>query len=298
MAEEIKDKILNMDDSFIKAAINQQIADLEQAEEDPYTHYNDLALYFGEDFVVKAKGLKGKKEIHIKQPTIQNYIDVGEDAIYSVVMPFVQNTTSCRVQLWDHGIDWNKISDWELFIMLFKQMKHEYTKIFFADEIDFSSFELFNKTVQDGNKEIVLYNSDVDLEINEQCYKDMSNYMRYMFRIFPEEEFVSGKRFKQEIIDTERLKILRNKQEKKQSNLLSLISFCVNHPGFKYKKNELREVGIVEFMDSVQRLQIYESTKALINGSYSGFCDLSKIPKENFNFLRSIQNGRDDEPIK
>ena len=67
-----------------------------------------------------------------------------------------------------------------------------------------------------------------------------------------------------------------------------MISACVNHPGFKYKKNELREVGYVEFFDSIKRLQIYEVTKALTHGSYSGFCDTSKIPKEDFNFMRNV----------
>jgi len=39
-------------------------------------------------------------------------------------------------------------------------------------------------------------------------------------------------------------------------------------------------------MDSVNRLQVYENTRALLGGSMSGFCDTSKIPKENFNFMR------------
>ena len=48
------------------------------------------------------------------------------------------------------------------------------------------------------------------------------------------------------------------------------------------------EVGIVEFMDSVQRLQIYESSTALMKGMYSGFLDTSKINKEELNFMRDI----------
>jgi len=72
------------------------------------------------------------------------------------------------------------------------------------------------------------------------------------------------------------------------SSLLPLISSCINHPGFKYNLNELREVNFVQFMDSVQRLQIYESTSALLKGAYSGFCDTSKIDKDEFNFMRDI----------
>ena len=43
-------------------------------------------------------------------------------------------------------------------------------------------------------------------------------------------------------------------------------------------------------MDSVQRLQIYESTNALWKGMSSGFVDSSKINKEELNFMRSIDS--------
>ena len=86
------------------------------------------------------------------------------------------------------------------------------------------------------------------------------------------------------------LALAMQKNESDKSFLLPLISSCLNHPGFKYKKSELEEVGIVEFMDSVQRLQIIASTNALMYGMYSGFCDMSKVDKSLFNFMRDISN--------
>ena len=86
-----------------------------------------------------------------------------------------------------------------------------------------------------------------------------------MFNSFPpEEEFTSNNVLKQDLINNDRQKQLNQKKNKKSdSNLLSMISFCLNHPGFPYKKDELRKVCIVEFMDSVQRLQIYETTHSV-----------------------------------
>jgi hypothetical protein len=43
-------------------------------------------------------------------------------------------------------------------------------------------------------------------------------------------------------------------------------------------------------MDSVQRLQIYENSTALLKGSMSGFVDTSKIDKDEFNFMREISH--------
>ena len=63
----------------------------------------------------------------------------------------------------------------------------------------------------------------------------------------------------------------------------------VNHHGFKYKLNELKEVGIFQFMDSVKRLQTYESVTALMKGMYSGFIDTSKINvQKELNWLKDL----------
>jgi hypothetical protein len=105
--------------------------------------------------------------------------------------------------------------------------------------------------------------------------------------IHPKVEKAKGKTAKSWMIQEDRMN-LSQKKDSDNSTLLPLISTCVNHPGFKYKLKELKEVGIYQFMDSVQRLQIYESSRALLDGSYSGFCDTSKIDKENFNFFRNI----------
>jgi hypothetical protein len=115
-----------------------------------------------------------------------------------------------------------------------------------------------------------------------------------MFRNYPKTEYAPNKSTKELMIEEEQNKIKKAELEKKDSDnesiLLPLISFCVNHPGFKYKKSELKEVQIYEFMDSVGRLNIYESTRALLTGTYSGFCDTSKVPKTQFDFMRTIDH--------
>ena len=85
----------------------------------------------------------------------------------------------------------------------------------------------------------------------------------------PEEEFTSSKTLKQELINNDKQKLLlRKKEGDGGQSLLSMIAFYLNHPGCKYKKNELREVGYFEFMYNIQRLQIYESTRAIYGGLY------------------------------
>ena len=73
-----------------------------------------------------------------------------------------------------------------------------------------------------------------------------------------------------------------------KSYLLPLVSALVNHPGFKYKTNELKQLNIYQFMDSVRRLQVYENTTALLKGMYSGFVDGSQIHERDVNWLRDL----------
>jgi len=268
---------------IIQNAIEQQLEnELEESIQE--LDFNPLQVYFGDDYVVTDG-------IVIHQPTIQDFIDCGEDKIYGVISPFITNTTACRVKLWDMGIDWNKITNQELFALMIKNIDHDYSKIIFGD-IDFSGFSFYEEKIGDS-KSIVLYNPKMDLTINEETMNKMCAYIQHVFHAFPpEEEFTSSKTLKQELINNDKQKLLAQRKKAKEKgtdSLLSMISFCLNHPGFKYKKNELRDVCIAEFMDSVQRLQVYESTRALYGGMYSGMCDLSKVNKNEFNFMRDIK---------
>lgn len=248
------------------------------AGEDP--EFDLLRLYFGEDYVVDGK-------ITIHQPTIQDILDMGEKEFFATIAPFTSNTTAFRVQLWDLGIDWNEMTDFELFAILIKTVSFEHTKVIFGD-IEWNSFDLVAKVNEDNEAVPVLISNKTDLEIDEDLYLKMRKYLCFMFNIKLENEFCKGKILKEEIIAKQRAEDAKKKAEAKGSNMMQMISFALNHAGFKYKKQELRNVGYVEFLDSIKRLQVYESTRALMQGNYSGFCDLSKVPKEDFNFMRNV----------
>ena len=259
------------------------------------THkFDQLKMYFGEPFEV-GNG------ITILQPTVGQILEVGESDFYGTLYVFIANPTTYRVQLWDMGVDWNKIKDYELFMMLVKNVKPEISHIMFGD-IDFTGFQPYGKTVvktnDDGEEEQVqvptLYNKELDIELSEDDYILIAEYLSVMFNIHPKIERAKGKLTKQSIIEEEKMNLeaRAKKGETEESGLLSLVSACVNHPGFKYKLQELREVGICQFMDSVQRLQVYESSTALLKGMYSGFVDGKKISNDSYNWMRSLSNNK------
>ena len=202
--------------------------------------------------------------------------------------------------LWEQGVDWNKISDYDLFRLLLKTQNPEVSKMLFGD-VDFSKFQEYTKTfpVEDEEGNIVesttmtLYDPESEIEISEQHYTLISNYLKSIFNIFPKVEKAKGRATKEAIIDEERMNLAnkkKNGEDEPTSTLLPLVSSCINHPGFKYDLEGLKKVNFVQFMDSVQRLQIYENSTALLKGSMSGFVDTSKINKDEFNWMREISN--------
>lgn len=268
--------------NVITDAIERQLAADETELEKEKLGFNPLLLYYCEDFKV------ADDKIIIRQPRIQDFIDYGEDMIYDSILPFVSNRTSMRLFLWNQGIDWNKISDLWLFCYLLNISNPEKTRLMFGD-IDFRTFKLCKRETPDGDEQ-VLYSSEHNIIIDDDCRKLMSKFIQHMFNRFPpEDEFTSSKQLKQDLINRDKQAAIQQKKqlsEFKGSQFLLYLSFCLNHPGFKYKKNELRDVGIFEFMDSVTRLNIYESTRALYSGMYSGMCNLKGVDKNEFNFMR------------
>lgn len=257
-------------------------AQKKQGKQQQY-NFDKLKMYFREDYFVEG--------IRIVEPTIGNILEMGEAKFYSGLSPFLYNSTSIRVMLWDapQRIDWCKVQDIEVFELLknISNMDYSAIRLLFPD-YKIENMQLISyreKTL--GEPQFVLYDKDNNFLLYEHEYMEIAEYIRTMLNVHPKIEKAKGKTAKQWMIDEDKLNIAQ-RENVNNSTLLPLISACINHPGFKYKLQELRDVGIYEFMDSVQRLQIYESTHALLGGSYSGFADMSKVPKEQFNFMREI----------
>jgi hypothetical protein len=150
---------------------------------------------------------------------------------------------------------------------------------------------------KDDEENIYMINVlDPDIIINEEVYNRIVDYLRTMLDIHPLNRKSKNKFVTQTLIDDAEKDLAEKlEQESKkdthfnESFLFPLISSALNHSGFKYKKSELEEVGIVEFMDSIKRLQIYESSTALMTGMYMGMIDMkkNKLNKE-LNWMRSL----------
>nr|DAP64380.1 MAG TPA: hypothetical protein [Caudoviricetes sp.]DAT68670.1 MAG TPA: hypothetical protein [Caudoviricetes sp.] len=256
----------------------------EQKKSKQEYHFDKLKMYFGEDYTING--------ITISIPTIGDILEIGEARFYQAVSPFLNNPTSIRVLLYDvFKMDWNKTKDIEVFYIMLQMVKDkEPLKLLFKN-ISFEDFKLINAKKNEFEKDykwLALVSPSQNILIYEDQYLEIAEFIRDMLNVHPKTEKAKGKTTKHWMLQEDRMKAEQNQNEENKSTLLPLVSACVNHPGFKYKLEELKQVNICQFMDSVQRIQKYEQGVAAMHGIYGGFVNAKDIPQDLINFMSDL----------
>ena len=195
-----------------------------------------LQLYFGDDYVINDK-------IKIKQVKIGQIVDFGEAKYFSVVHTLTAIPSDMKSKLWDIGIDWMTMDDFELFILLAPTLPIESTKLLFGD-LDFTKLNPYRNK---ENGDIVLADLESGVKIDKLIYLRIVNYLRKVHNITPKIERAANKTTKQILIDEDRMKIRLNQEKPFKSYLLPLISSVKVRMG--YTKDYVRNEGFVEFFD-------------------------------------------------
>ena len=236
---------------------------------------DSLFLYFGDDYVVN-------EQISLHQPVIGEIVDYGEGQYFSMVHSLTSIPSDMKSQLWDIGIDWNQIEDFDLFCMLSQTLAPEYTGIIFGD-LDFSKMKPYRNP---QNDEVVLADKESGVVIDKLVYMRIMSFLRKLHNITPKPEKAKGKRAKEAMIEEDRRNREFNKDKPFRSYLLPLISAVKVKQG--YTRDYVRNMGLYEFFDDVSRMQAIDSANHLLNGAYCGMADLSKVDKKEFNWMREL----------
>ena len=236
---------------------------------------DELQLYFGDDYVINDY-------IKITQPLIGEVVDYGEAQYFSMVHTLTAIPSDMKSQLWDLGLDWTEMDDFELFMMLVQTLTPDKTSILFG-ELDFSKLKPF-KNNQNGD--IVLADKETGIIIDKMIYLRIMSYLRKLHNITPKVEKAANKMTKKVLIEEDRQKILLAKDKPFKSYLLPLISAIKVKQG--YTKDYVRNMGLYEFFDDIARAQVINNADHLLSGAYSGMMDLKKVNKQEFNWMREL----------
>ena len=237
-----------------------------------------LQMYFGDPYVINDK-------IIIKQPKVKDIVQYGEKSYYSMVHTIVAIPSDMKAQLDDMGLDYEQVSDFELFMLLSQSLTKDRTEVILGD-LDLSRLKPYKNP---QNDEIILADKENGIVIDRFIYERMATHIRNMHGLKKKVEKAKNAITKKVMIEEDRRNIERNKNKEYVSFLLPLISSVKARQGYTldYIKNE----GLVEFMDEVNRLQIIHNADALLSACYSGFCDTSKIDKKQLNWMRDLNEN-------
>ena len=148
----------------------------------PRLKFNSLRAYFGKPYTIYLEDRVGSVTVY--SPTMgEAYINSDENDFMATVNIFTTNTTALRVFLDDLGMDWNEVTDFQLFTLLYKQTNPEIVKLLLGD-LDLQGFSVYEKRGKDEDTgHIVLYNKEQEVEIDEEVYQYMHQYLQAVFHM-------------------------------------------------------------------------------------------------------------------
>lgn len=239
---------------------------------------DSLSILRGKDYIVS-------KQITMRQPSLGEIEELNEEKYMTMLAVFVSTPFDMIAQLDQVQIDFTQITSYQLFCACYELLDIESTSLIFGD-IDFSKF----RRVECNNKLELQYK---DIIIDEEIFNKIVDCLRTFNSLSPPKfKKVANEYTKIKMIENayEELELAKRRKQKYKSVLKTLISRATNHPYFKYRLDEVWDLKIYAFYDSLKSISIIENSNHLMTGAYSGNLDLSKINKNELNWLREVND--------
>lgn len=237
-------------------------------------------IYFDEMSMLSGEKYKLNDDVFLCHPTIGDIRKIKEEPYFSNLNVLIGTPSQCKFQLADIGVDYALISDYEFFLMAYKELSDEVSQLFF-DGIYLSQFEPY----VNRQNEIVLYHPEYKYKIDELEYIRMSEYFRVIHSREKVVEKYGNQKTKKYLIDRDRKRYERAKNKPPKSIMRPLISAMVNNNHFKYNYETIEDVCIYAFYESIRQIQHNVNHHHLMTGIYTGNIDIKKISQEELSFI-------------
>ena len=232
-----------------------------------------IKMFMGDPYVLN-------EHITIRLPSLREIIDYGEQEYLSMVSLLTAYPSDMKSVLWDMGVDYTKVTEFEVFTAFCRFFTPDKTSILFGD-LDFSALDLDSNAAGD----LCLKGKDgtiIDWNIHRMIFEFVAaSHMMQKQREKPGNETT-----KKMLIEWDREDREAAARKPYKSPFVALISAMVNSAGFKYDHHTVQQLTIYQFYDAVQRIQLINSAQSLLSGMYSNpFMDSTKIDKKYLNWL-------------
>jgi len=218
--------------------------------------------------------------ISIVIPTVGQIID-DEDSYYDTVTALTAMPIDCMVQLDDAGIDYTAINEYDLFLLMFGEIRRRDTRLIFGD-LDLTKFKFAQN---EDNGAMVLVNTEDDIVIDRAIHGKIATVLRKIHHLEQNKRKPANAEAKQYMLERARAKLKRNKRRARDSQLETLLIAMVNTEQFKYDFEGARALTIYQFNESVRQIIKKVDYDNRMYGVYSGSLDPKNLSQDDLNWL-------------
>jgi len=225
--------------------------------------------------------INDKISVHV--PTIEEIFDYGDQKYYSIVQTLVATPFDLMVELDDIGIDYETITDFQLFVLMIESIaiNEEDTSILFGN----LNLKNFQEAKNQQNGEHVLWDKENEIVIDQMIALEICNAIRKIHFWEAPIGRAGNVEAKQYLIQRNRIKKQRLAKKPYKSFLENIIISLVNTEEFKYDYESVMDLSIYKLNASWRQIQKKKHWEQTMNGAFFGTVDLSKINLEKISWL-------------
>lgn len=224
--------------------------------------------------------LRINDKINIYIPTVGEIID-NEDSYYNLISILTAMPIDFMVQLDDAGIDFTSINEYELFLLLFVGLQSQDTSLIFQD-LDLTKFR-FDENPENGM--MTVFDEENGIRIDRAIHNQISTVLRKIHHFEKNRRKPANKEAKEYLLKRAREKLKRKRYRHEDSQLESLIIALVNTEQFKYNFEEVRELSIYQFNESVRQIVKKVDYDNRMYGIYAGTVNPKEFSQDDLNWL-------------
>ncbi len=236
-------------------------------------------MYIGSNILFKSYCPINDK-IGILIPTVAQVLDY-EQEYYGLVSSLTAMPIDLMVQLDDAGIDFTKITEYELFQALFMGIREQDTHLIFGD-LDLTKFE---PGINPQNNTFVFYDEENDIVIDEAIYVAIAETLRKIHHLEKNIRKPGNIEGQMYMLQKERKRLKKLKNKPYKSSLEPLIIAMVNTAEFKYDFESVQNLTIFQFNESVRQVIHKIDYDNRMFGIYSGTVSATDIPKKDLTWI-------------
>ena len=217
--------------------------------------------------------------INVMIPTVGEVVD-KEDLYFNLVSIITAMPIDMMIALDEAGIDFTTIDEYQLFLLMFDNIRNSDTSLIFGD-FDLSNFKLMENM---ENKTIMLFDASTGVVIDRNIYEQIAEALRKIHHLKKNNKRPANKEAREFLIERAKKKMRRRKKTE-DSSLERLIVAMVNTEQYKYDFERTRELSIYQFNECVRQIITKIDYDNIMIGIYTGNVNPKDINQDDLNWL-------------